>query len=159
TIERRTRRARPIGRALRARELPMYMTPLRLRSPARADQEPVPRAVRGSVYKGLRLLFTTHGVLLCRWPRVRRRGGRSAGETVAGTRRTANERTRVRLGIAHHLGWAVAVTASDDHAVLDRRSIELVEPEVPVAPIEHELGGLDDAAAARLVARVRASVV
>jgi hypothetical protein len=36
----------------------------------------------------------------------------------------------VRLGIAHHLGWAVAVavTASADHTVVDRRRIELIEP-------------------------------
>ena len=34
----------------------------------------------------------------------------------------------VRLGIADHLGWAVAVTASPDHEVVDRRRIELIEP-------------------------------
>jgi hypothetical protein len=33
----------------------------------------------------------------------------------------------VRLGIAHHLGWAVAITATDDHRVVDRRRIELIE--------------------------------
>ena len=30
----------------------------------------------------------------------------------------------MRIGIADHLGWAVAVTASADHEVVDRRRIE-----------------------------------
>ena len=34
----------------------------------------------------------------------------------------------MRLGIAHHFGWAVAVTASADHHVVDRRRIERSEP-------------------------------
>jgi hypothetical protein len=63
----------------------------------------------------------------------------------------------MRLGIAHHFGWAVAVTASADHRVADRRRIELVEPGVATAPIHHEGKPLDDAAAAALVAKVRAS--
>ena len=63
----------------------------------------------------------------------------------------------VRVGIAHHLGWAVAVTASAGHEVVDRRRIELVEPGVPTAPIHHEGKPLDDDAAAALVAKVRAS--
>jgi hypothetical protein len=63
----------------------------------------------------------------------------------------------MRVGIAHHLGWAVAVTAAADHRVVDRRRIELVEPGVPAAPIHHEGKDLDDAAAAEMVARVRAS--
>jgi hypothetical protein len=74
----------------------------------------------------------------------------------------------MRLGIAHHLGWAVAVTASADHKVVDRRRIELVERGVPTAPIHHAGGPhllhrsaepLDDNALATLVADVRASVV
>ncbi len=74
----------------------------------------------------------------------------------------------MRLGIAHHLGWAVAVAASADHEVVDRRRIELVEPGLPAAPIHHEGGAhlmhrsaapLDDDALAALVADVRASVV
>jgi hypothetical protein len=65
----------------------------------------------------------------------------------------------MRLGIAHHLGWAVAVTASADHQVVDRRRIELVEPGMPAAPIHHQGASLDDAAAAALVAKVRASAV
>jgi hypothetical protein len=74
----------------------------------------------------------------------------------------------LRLGIAHHLGWAVAVTASADHEVVDRRRIELLEPGLPAAPIHHDGGPhdlhrppepLDDASLASLVAQVRASVV
>lgn len=65
----------------------------------------------------------------------------------------------MRLGIAHHLGWAVAVTATTDHHVVDRRRIELIEPGMPNAPIEHEGKALDDAAAAALVTRVRASAI
>jgi hypothetical protein len=65
----------------------------------------------------------------------------------------------VRLGIAHHFGWAVAVTASADHQVVDSRRIELIEPGMPAAPIHHDGKSLDDAAAAVLVARVRASAV
>ena len=63
----------------------------------------------------------------------------------------------MRVGIAHHLGWAVAVTASADHEVVDRRRIELIEPGVSTAPIHHEGKPLDDAAAATLAANVRAS--
>ena len=65
----------------------------------------------------------------------------------------------VRLGIAHHFGWAVAVTASPDHSVVDRRRLELLEPGVPDAPIHHEGKPLDDDACAALVAEVRASAV
>jgi hypothetical protein len=65
----------------------------------------------------------------------------------------------MRLGIADHLGWAVAVTAGPDHAVVDRRRIELVEPGVSAAPIHYESARLDVAATAALVATVRASVV
>ena len=65
----------------------------------------------------------------------------------------------MRLGIAHHLGWAVAVTASADHKVVDRRRIELIEPGMPAAPIHHEGKPLDDDATAALVAQVRASAV
>jgi hypothetical protein len=65
----------------------------------------------------------------------------------------------VRVGIADHLGWAVAVTATADHAVVDRRRLELVEPGVSAAPIHYESRRLDVAATAALVATVRASVV
>lgn len=65
----------------------------------------------------------------------------------------------MRLGIADHFGWAVAVTASADHAVVDRRRIELIEPGLPAAPIHYEGHRLDAAATVALVAKVRASVV
>ncbi len=74
----------------------------------------------------------------------------------------------MRLGIAHHYGWAVAVTASTDYRVVDRRRIELIEPGLPAAPIHHEGGThllhrsgepLADTALAALVKDVRASVV
>jgi hypothetical protein len=65
----------------------------------------------------------------------------------------------VRLGVFDHFGWAVAVTASDDHEVVDRRRIELVEEGLSQAPIHYDRGMLDDAGAAALVAEVRASVV
>src|SRR5688572_13987151 len=61
----------------------------------------------------------------------------------------------VRLGIADHFGWAVAVTASSDYEVVDRRRIPLIEPGMPTAPIEG--CRLDIAATVELVARVRAS--
>jgi hypothetical protein len=65
----------------------------------------------------------------------------------------------MRLGIAHHLGWAVAVTASAGGRVVDRRRIELIEPGTAAAPIHHEGKSLDDSAAAVLVAQVRTSSV
>jgi hypothetical protein len=65
----------------------------------------------------------------------------------------------VRLGLAHHFGWAVAVTASADHQVVDRRRIELVEPGMATAPIHHEGKSLDVAGVSALVATVRASAV
>lgn len=61
----------------------------------------------------------------------------------------------------------MAVTADDDHRVVDRRRIELIEPGLPPAPVHHEGGPhelhrqgdpLDDGALATLVAEVRASV-
>ena len=65
----------------------------------------------------------------------------------------------MRVGIAHHLGWAVVVTAAADHQVVDRRRIELIEPGMAAAPIHHEAKPLDDNATAALVAQVRASAV
>jgi hypothetical protein len=65
----------------------------------------------------------------------------------------------LRVGIADHYGWAIAVTATDAHEVVDRRRIALIEADVPVAPFEHESKGLDDAAVVALVDQVRASAV
>jgi hypothetical protein len=64
----------------------------------------------------------------------------------------------MRVGIADHLGWAIAVTASADHEIVDRRRIELIEPGVSAAPIHYESSRLDVAATAALVAQVRTSV-
>jgi hypothetical protein len=74
----------------------------------------------------------------------------------------------MRIGIAHHYGWAVAVVATGDHHVADRRRVELIAPGLPAAPVHHEGGAhelhrhgdpLDDSQLAALVAEVRASVV
>jgi hypothetical protein len=65
----------------------------------------------------------------------------------------------VYVGVADHLGWAVVVTADADHAVVDRRRIELREPGLSAAPIHYDRGRRDDAAVAALVATVRESAV
>ncbi len=65
----------------------------------------------------------------------------------------------MRLGIADHLGWAVAVTASAGHEVVDRRRIELIEPGLSAAPVHWQSRRLDVAGTAALVEQVRASVV
>jgi hypothetical protein len=64
----------------------------------------------------------------------------------------------MRVGIADHFGWAVAVTADADHQVVDRRRIELVEPGVTPAPIHYDSKRLEVAATAALVEQVRESV-
>ena len=64
----------------------------------------------------------------------------------------------MHLGLADHLGWAIAVTAGPDHAVVDRRRIELVEPGITPAPIHYDGADLEPQEASALVATVRASV-
>ena len=64
----------------------------------------------------------------------------------------------MRVGVADHLGWAIAITASPDHEVVDRRRIELIDSGVSAAPIHYESRRLDVAATAALVARARASI-
>jgi hypothetical protein len=64
----------------------------------------------------------------------------------------------VRLGIADHFGWAVAVTASEKYDIVDSRRIELVEPDVTPAPMHYDSKHLDVAATTALVEEVRASV-
>ena len=87
-------------------------------------------------------------------------------EAMSASREVQRQYCSVRLGIAHHLGWAVVVTASADHHVVDRRRIKLIEPGLPAAPIHHQGGPhalhrsserLDDTALAKLVADVGAS--
>ena len=63
----------------------------------------------------------------------------------------------MRLGIADHLGWAVAVTASADHEVVDRRRIDLVEPGLSQAPVHYDAHHLDDDGLTALIEAVRAS--
>lgn len=63
----------------------------------------------------------------------------------------------MRLGIADHFGWAIAVTATGVD-VIDRRRIELVEPGVTAAPIHYDSAQLTVAATKALVENVRASV-
>lgn len=65
----------------------------------------------------------------------------------------------MRLGIADHFGWAIAVTATDDFEVVDRRRIELVEPDVTPAPIHYDGKTISDVAVmTELIAKVRASI-
>jgi hypothetical protein len=75
----------------------------------------------------------------------------------------------MRVGIAHHYGWAIAVTATDEHRVVDRRRIELLDGDLPAAPVHH-VGGphtlhlegkepIGDDELAALVAQVRAAAV
>jgi hypothetical protein len=64
----------------------------------------------------------------------------------------------MRVGIFDHFGWAIAVTTSDDHELVDRLRIALVEPGVCEAPIHYESKRLTEAETAALVAEVRASI-
>jgi hypothetical protein len=64
----------------------------------------------------------------------------------------------MRLGIADHLGWAVAVIADEEHTVVDRRRLELVEPGITPAPIHYEDASVDVDTITALVEQVRASV-
>ncbi len=66
--------------------------------------------------------------------------------------------SKLRLGIADHLGWAIAITASADYDVVDRRRIALVEPGLSEAPIHYDRGVSGDATMAALISRVRASI-
>lgn len=63
----------------------------------------------------------------------------------------------LRVGIFDHLGWAVAVTVSADYDVVDRRKLDLFEPDMPNAPVHHPQPGLSLAEIEAVVARVRAS--
>lgn len=61
------------------------------------------------------------------------------------------------VGIYDHLGWAVAVTATGDYDVVDRRRIELLESGMPSMPIHHAPQGSSLGEVEALVTRVRAS--
>src|SRR5690606_8541970 len=95
---------------------------------------------------------------LPRFVRVNRPPKRPPQPCVPCTRRARpRQNLAMRLGIAHLFGWAVAVTATADHPVADRRRIELIEPGTPAAPIHTDGKSLDDDAVAEMVAEVRAS--
>lgn len=64
----------------------------------------------------------------------------------------------MRVGIFDHFGWAVAVTASDEFEVVDRRRIELVEPGVTPAPFHYESHRLTVEETAALLGEVRDSI-
>ena len=64
----------------------------------------------------------------------------------------------MRVGIAHHLGWAVAVIASAEHQVVDRRRIELVDADLSAAPIHYDRGRSSDSEVVSAIAAVRASI-
>ena len=49
------------------------------------------------------------------------------------------------VGVADHSGWAVCVTVAASRGlpvVVDRRRIELIEPDVPTQPYHHETVGM-----------------
>ena len=64
----------------------------------------------------------------------------------------------LRLGLADHFGWTVAVTATADGQVVDRRRIELVDADLSAAPVHYDARNLDDAELSALIAAERASV-
>jgi hypothetical protein len=80
------------------------------------------------------------------------------GETACGAIGGLLVLRAMRVGIADHFGWAVAVAASAEHEVVARRRLELIEAGVSAAPMHYESRRLDVAATAALVAEVRASV-
>jgi hypothetical protein len=63
--------------------------------------------------------------------------------------------------VADHNGWAVLVSAAlvdGEPAVVDRRRVELIEPDVPSQPYHHETLALRDADAERLLRTVTRSI-
>ena len=78
-----------------------------------------------------------------------------------GRRRRAFQVPRVIAvtGVADHHGWAVIVTAAADGSVLDRRRGDLVDPDLPPAPIEHDAQILRMDAAVALVREVEHSIL
>jgi hypothetical protein len=61
------------------------------------------------------------------------------------------------VGVADHGGWAVLVTAAADGTLLDRRRIELVDPDLPALPHHHDALALPVDEGVKLVERVSAS--
>ena len=66
------------------------------------------------------------------------------------------------LGVADHNGWAACVTVAASRGlpvVVDRRRVDLIEPDVPSQPYHHEAVGMPLMEAEKLVVRVRESVM
>ncbi len=76
--------------------------------------------------------------------------------------RTRDERSpRAAVGIALHNGWAIAVSVtaqSDGPVVVDRRRLELADPELPSQPYHHEALELELREGEALVSEVRRAV-
>ena len=70
----------------------------------------------------------------------------------------ARQNDAMRVGIYDHFGWAIAVTATADGNVIDRRRIELVEPGLTQAPVHYDASSLDDTVLTARITEVRASV-
>lgn len=65
------------------------------------------------------------------------------------------------ISVAEHTGWAhlVCIAAPGGvPAVIERRRVTLIDPDLPTMPYEHETVGMKEAEANALVARVRRSV-
>ena len=61
------------------------------------------------------------------------------------------------IGVSDHGGWAVLVTVAGDGTLLDRRQVELVDPDLPKIPHHSECRRLPIVQAVALVERVQAS--
>lgn len=61
------------------------------------------------------------------------------------------------VGVSDHGGWAVLVTCAADGVLLDRRRVELVDPDLPKIPHHSEAQSLPLQQAVALVERVRQS--
>jgi len=61
------------------------------------------------------------------------------------------------IGVSDHGGWAILVTVTRDGTLLDRRSVELVDENLPQLPHHHDAQGLPLEEALDLVERVRVS--
>lgn len=60
------------------------------------------------------------------------------------------------VGVADHAGWAVLITVHKN-VVIDRRRVELVDPDLPKLPHHHEAQALPVEQGVALVERVRSS--
>lgn len=65
----------------------------------------------------------------------------------------------IAVGVSDHAGWAVLVTVDASGTAIDRRRVELVEPDLPPMPHHHEGQRLPTSEAVQLVERVTASAV